>query len=167
MPQKKLASESHAGTSSLFQFLTRFLHGEKMASQSLKNTRFGRKVFYFVRKPSWGISEPPGGFCIEQAQQIIGGLKSAPWRCGLFPFLVMQGQPSHGNTLLQSPAAEKRKIYGLESRFRRLNRKEFARRIFLFTAFLGLFGLKMRFCVRNTQLLGAGSAGRPAASSCM
>jgi hypothetical protein len=53
------------------------------------------KTLYFVRKPSWRISEQPGEFCIEQAQKIIGGSKSAPWRCGLFIFLEMQGQPSH------------------------------------------------------------------------
>ena len=46
-------------------------------------TRFGCKTFYFVRKSSWGISEPPGAF----------GSKPAPWRCGLFIVLAMQGRP--------------------------------------------------------------------------
>jgi hypothetical protein len=45
LPQKKLASESHAGTSSFFQFLTRFLYG-KVASKSPKNTFWG-KTFNF------------------------------------------------------------------------------------------------------------------------
>ena len=48
-----------------------------------------------MRKSPWGISEPPGIFCIEQAQKVIGGSKPAQWRCGLFIFLVMQGPPSH------------------------------------------------------------------------
>ena len=37
LPPKKLAPGSHAGTSSFFQFLTRFLYG-KVASQSPRNT---------------------------------------------------------------------------------------------------------------------------------
>jgi hypothetical protein len=58
-------------------------------------TSCGCKTFYFVRKSPWGIPELPGVFCIEQAQKIIGGSKLAPWRCGLFIFLEMQGPPSH------------------------------------------------------------------------
>jgi hypothetical protein len=57
--------------------------------------RSGYKIFYFMRKSPWGISEPAGAFGIEQAQKIIGGSKPAPWRCGLFIVLVMQGPPSH------------------------------------------------------------------------
>ena len=37
LPQKKMASESHAGTSSFSQFFTRLLHGQ-VASQSPKKT---------------------------------------------------------------------------------------------------------------------------------
>jgi hypothetical protein len=45
---EKLASESHAGTSSFFQFFTRFLYGE-VASQSPKNT-FWELNFLFCAK---------------------------------------------------------------------------------------------------------------------
>jgi hypothetical protein len=36
----------------------------------------GTKPLFTRSKPSWGISEPPGVFSIEQAQQTIGGSKS-------------------------------------------------------------------------------------------
>jgi hypothetical protein len=92
---EKMASESHAGKGSFFQFLTRFLYGE-VASQSLKNTFWG-ETLYFVRKSSWCISESPGVFFIEQAQKqkIIDGPKPAPWRYRRFILLAMQGPPSH------------------------------------------------------------------------
>jgi hypothetical protein len=95
-----MAPESHAGTSSFFQFFTRFLYGE-VASKSLKNTR----TFYFVRKTPWGISEPPGVFCIaKNKHKNIGGSKSVPWRCGLFIVLTMKGQPSNIYCTVPAPA---------------------------------------------------------------
>jgi hypothetical protein len=85
MVAKKWALESPAGESIFFQFLTRLLtrllYGEVALS-------FECKAFYFVRKSSWGISEPPGEFCIEQAQKIIGGSKLTPSRYGSGTFLV-------------------------------------------------------------------------------
>jgi hypothetical protein len=102
LPREKLASESHAGKSSFSQFLTRFLYGRWR--HKAPKARFGCKTFYFMRKSSWGISEPPGVFCIEQAQKIIGGSKPAPWRCGLFIVLVMQG-PARQATFTKHPGS--------------------------------------------------------------
>jgi hypothetical protein len=50
LTQKKLASESHAGTSSFFQILTRFLHGE-VASKSLKTRSGGKKFILCESRP--------------------------------------------------------------------------------------------------------------------
>ena len=52
LPQEKLASESHAETSSFFQFFTRSMYGE-VALQSSK-ARFEHKTFYFAPKVALG-----------------------------------------------------------------------------------------------------------------
>jgi hypothetical protein len=76
--------------------------------QKAPKTRFECKTLYFARKSSRGISEPGttwgvlhGHGAPEQAQSVVGGSKSAPWRCGLFIVLVVQGQqPSHTTPVL-------------------------------------------------------------------
>ena len=53
-------------------FLTRFLYREVTSPQPAwaPKTHFEGKTFYFVRKSTWGITESPGAFCTEQAQNI-------------------------------------------------------------------------------------------------
>jgi hypothetical protein len=55
-----------------------------VASQNLKNT-FWVQNFLFCAQAVLGIPEPP-----REAHNNIGGSKPAPWRWGLFIFLVMQ-----------------------------------------------------------------------------
>jgi hypothetical protein len=69
LAQKKLASESHAGTSSFSQFSVGFCMGRWR--HKAPKARFGGKTFYFVRKSFWGISELPGEFCIEKHDRRI------------------------------------------------------------------------------------------------
>ena len=48
----------------------------------------GVKLFYFMRKSSWGISGLPGVFCIELAPKTMGGSKIIPPRYGTRNFLA-------------------------------------------------------------------------------
>jgi hypothetical protein len=68
-----------------FSILTRFLYREVTLPQPVwaPKTRFGGKIFIFLRKLPGGIPEAAGAFCIEQAQKNIGGSKLTPPRCGL------------------------------------------------------------------------------------
>jgi hypothetical protein len=70
MPQKKMASESHAGASSFFQFSTTIGFDMERWRQKASKTRYECKAFYYVRNLPCGISEPPGAFCIEKTQKL-------------------------------------------------------------------------------------------------
>jgi hypothetical protein len=85
LPRKKMLLNRMRENSTPPNFFTRFLYGE-VASQSTtpQKKTFWVKNFLFYAKVVLGMSEPPGVFFIEQAQEIIGGSKPAPWRGGLF-----------------------------------------------------------------------------------